>query len=262
MPNGWYLIKEHESEGRKILGLFLIKYEYLYQNKYLVNQFHSRFHTEDQAEILSTGRDDAMAVRDSEGVEIFYLTGQVEGEASPLRGMMVLGMLILFLFFLIKYFFSRLYFRSDSIGSLALGVVVICALRYLMLWSAWPWSLVDIGAFDPSIYAHSFLYPSLADLVINSFLLLMMAYVFKEWFRRTRFRIPTWSLRLFVVGFFLLASMLDSLFRSLIQDSNIQFNISNFFELDLYSVFGVMGVSMLLVAMLFSGADTRGCHSR
>lgn len=251
LPNGWYLIKEHRVEGRRIFGLFLIKYEYLYQNKYLVNQFHPRFYTEEKAEILSTARDGAMAVKDSQGLEIFYLSGQVEGDSTSARGMMVLACLVLFLFFFIKFFFAKLYARSDSMGMLWIGVLAVCAVRLLMLFSRWPWSLAEIGVFDPSVYAHSFLYPSLADLVINAFLLLMLAYVFKEWLKRTSFRLPFWSLPLAIVGFFMLARMLDSLFKSLIQDSNIQFNISNFFELDLYSVFGVIGVSMLLIAMLF-----------
>lgn len=250
LPNGWYLIKDVQVDQRQMIGLFLIKYEYLYQNKHLNNRFHPCFNIEDGAEISTAQCDDCFAVHNSAGEEIFQVTVQASDRPEPLRLALLVISLLLLLYVGIKFLFNALYQRSGRLGILAIGLTAVLGLRLLTLKLGVPASLRALSVFDPAIFARSFLYPSLADLLINAFILLLLSYVGKTWVKRRESRIHTSLIALLSGGFFYSARRLDRLFYSLIRDSKIQFNISNFFDLDIHSLAGVVAICMLGIAML------------
>ncbi|NNK81292.1 MAG: hypothetical protein HKO93_07325, partial [Flavobacteriales bacterium] len=251
LPNGWYQILKISEGGKEVFGAFLIKNEYLYENKYLVNEFHPCFKLSRSPEIVFTDVKGSHPIETSTGEVLFYIVDEKESEKSPLEGLYVLLMILVSSYFLVRYLFKALYTRSTSWWMLISAISLILLLRIITLWLGYPFGIDDSPIFDSLVYENSIVYPSLADLVINSYILLLCAFGFKEWLKRGDIKVSRPVVALLALVFFFFARALDVLFQDLIQGSAIGFNISNFFDLDFYSVCGIFSMSALLIAMLF-----------
>ncbi len=251
LSNGWYLIDKLEEEGRTVFGLFLIKYEYLYENKYLVNQFHSCFNLQNNPRIQFTPEGRALPILNADTEVIFYLSEEHNPNVSSYKGVIILFFLGISVFLVLRYVFNLLYSRNQSLWVFISAALIILLTRYLTLQWGWPSGLRSIDLFDVAAFRDSVWHPSLADLVVNAFLLLLLSYIYKEWIRNSNEGKGLIHISLLTVGFFYLCRRLDSLIKGLIQDSNVRFDISNFFDLDVFSIYGVIGVALLLLALLF-----------
>jgi two-component system nitrogen regulation sensor histidine kinase NtrY len=251
LANGWYLIDKVEHGNRHLYGLFLIKHEYHYQNRYLVNDFHSCFPIKEHPQILFAETEQTIPIYQAEGDVLFYMAPESASSSSKEVGVIYLFLLIVFLFFFIKYFFRSLFDRSSSFLMLFGALIALLILRAIVLWSG-PFELLSsLELFNPRLYRYSLWYPSLGDLALNGFILLMLSYSLKEWISARDEGGNAGVVILLLLGYFFLARSLDDLFKELIQGSEIGFNISNFFDLDIYSVIGILSVSAMLLAMLF-----------
>ncbi len=105
--------------------------------------------------------------------------------------------------------------------------------------------------FDPSVYASNFLHPSLGDLFVNAVLLFWLVNFYQShndhlpWFR---YRIPErvkYYGKLFIltaIGF-----LLAGVIISLVRDSKISFDVTNFFSLNIYSVSSFVILCLLVL---------------
>ncbi|NQY68266.1 MAG: GHKL domain-containing protein [Flavobacteriales bacterium] len=124
-------------------------------------------------------------------------------------------------------------------------------LRYILIEFRFPGSLFDLEIFHPRLYGFSFWFPSLGDFILNSILIVYGSFLV---FNR-RFESPVNSsastqsglLRISLFFLILLAFswFISDLFISLIIDSNISFDISNFTDINEYSILGLTGVALL-----------------
>ncbi|SHI56641.1 Histidine kinase-, DNA gyrase B-, and HSP90-like ATPase [Hymenobacter daecheongensis DSM 21074] len=73
---------------------------------------------------------------------------------------------------------------GEIVAAAATVVVPLAAFRAVLLYLGLPFSVIEIPLFDPRVYAASWLAPSLGDLLINAFLLLLTAYYGLVLFRR------------------------------------------------------------------------------
>ncbi|MDE3253864.1 MAG: hypothetical protein KGO92_13740, partial [Bacteroidota bacterium] len=106
--------------------------------------------------------------------------------------------------------------------------------------------------FDPSVYASNFLHPSLGDLMVNAILLFWLVSFYKShndhqpWFR---FQLPKKLYQ--YAGLFLLTMicfLLAGIIISLVKDSKIPFDVTNFFGLTIYSVISFIILCFLVLS--------------
>ncbi|WP_345600421.1 hypothetical protein, partial [Thermocatellispora tengchongensis] len=84
---------------------------------------------------------------------------------------------------------ARQRFAQGRVWQGALLVLVpLLLFRAVLLYLGLPFSLLEIGLFDPRVYAASLLSPSLGDLLLNALLLLVMAWYALLLFRRYKLR--------------------------------------------------------------------------
>lgn len=110
----------------------------------------------------------------------------------------------------------------------------------------------EFEIFDPSVYASSYFLPSLGDLILHLFLAVGVFSILQQFRAGFIKRIPLF-VRAFVLV--LLLDMVIGVVAGLVMDSNISFDLHNFFSLNYLSLLALLcaGLMMFMVIRLFSG---------
>ncbi len=121
-----------------------------------------------------------------------------------------------------------------------------------------PLNFDQIELFKPSIYASNFILRSLGDLLINSLLfiwiVLFMRYHYRYDFSRIKFksRFNKYAVIIFISLLMVITTLtVGYVIRSLVADSQISFDVINFFTLNIYSVIGFIVLSCLSTGYFF-----------
>ncbi len=194
------------------------------------------------------------------GKTIFYLDKKASG-AVPYNSRLTLWLRlggIIFLLLLIHSFAESLTRRRkiwQGIAFLGLSLLVIRVVTY---WFPSLLNLRQFELFDPSIYGANIIQRSLGDLLFNS--LLFCWFVLFAWGKVQRAeiigsRMPLWlrwvtgiiSLCLLIYSTFILSSVI----RSIVADSKISFDVTDFFSLNSYSVVGFIVLACLSLAYYY-----------
>lgn len=267
LRNGWFEVMHPQTNStttRTIVGLVLIKNEYPYQNKYLVNEFQKDFSVPAETRLITDNPNAANGVRNISGDYLFSLRfNSANNSVSVFSYISVLLDLLGFILVLVflKDRFRLLYSRTGKNYAILLFIALVIALRYVLIRFSLPQGFYVFDLFSPSIYAdaNSVWLTSLGDLLINIVLLFYLSYVIFNEFDfdvlqkriKKRSRIPVTFL--VFLGYFWFSWLITQLFTGLIQNSNIPFGINNIFSLNQYSYIGIIIFGLLLfVYFLFA----------
>ena len=256
LPNGWYQVLVFKKGNIKTVCLILIKYEYSFENEYLENTFQKDFDIPENIGIShELVKNPVCSVN---GTPLFSLdfTGY-----TPSYDHYVFLLFFLFLsaFFSLSF---AIYFLYSAIEWLRKKpwLFVICfiadvaLLRLLQMYFTFPASLYSTVWFSPLYYSSSVFLPSAGDYLINSLIMLMVAYVaFVKLYREKP--IPGrqlasgifngWKAVLFILAIYMLLCYgLNDLIR----------NSSFFLDLKDISKIGLQSLIGLLIAYLLSMA--------
>ncbi|MDP2424207.1 MAG: ATP-binding protein [Bacteroidales bacterium] len=261
LSSGFYLAEVLQKEADTYLALLLIKHVYPYENEYLVSGFNTWFSLPDEVEIRweSTGYD----IEDKNQDFLFAL----EFPLKPVKSRsysLVLLVLYLVSFLLIINGLHHLYRGlSPSVKSknllFAAFLFDIILLRALLQYFKIPHVLYETQLFSPALLAISNFIPSLGDLLVNTAIILSIAWFFyksdllignKPQTTLGR-NISGFTLLLHVFIFFQVFMML---FRSIIFNSVISFDLNNIFGLTTESLLGYLAIAGLLLAYFFISA--------
>lgn len=141
--------------------------------------------------------------------------------------------------------------RSFTMGVLFL-IVVIISVRILSYYIPIFFNSRQFELFDPSVYGSNNILKSLGDLLINVVLLLWILLFIRKYAIKASFKfIPVNK----YAGMFLMAGSIFSItilfgniIRSLVADSEISFNVTNFFSLSVFSFTGFFILGCLAFA--------------
>jgi hypothetical protein len=131
-------------------------------------------------------------------------------------------------------------------------VLSLAAIRILLYLFPNFFYLRQFPLFDPGVYSSNWLNRSLGDLLINTILFCWLTVFI--WFNMGPIRkIPSFlkGKRIYVAGvlalFFLILSTFElaNIVRSMVADSKISFNVTDFFSLDVYTIVGFVVLALL-----------------
>ncbi len=251
--NGWYQVFKRATGTTTLVGLYLVKNQYAYQNKYIINRFNPTLKLPDNAEIIVNSKEKTYSINNSAEQYIFSIrfdNKAGENQAFPFAAIAFgLGMLCLFILLLD---FVVLMGRIRSGWGLLIFVIVL--LRLWMGASHFPSALYETPLFSPNYYASSYLLNSIGDLLTGSLLLsLIVIYAYLYCSGMVLFRIEKlpkkrWSvIILFLLTLtFLFSVLINYILSGLIINSQISFNINNVFELSTFSIIGIIIIAILL----------------
>jgi signal transduction histidine kinase len=244
--NGWYRCITVNTANRKIVGLYLIKQDYNYENKYLSNSFHSSFGLPNTVR-FSSSQDDAFSIKDENNDFLFSLSFPpykhlTSAQSSGLFVIYIVAVLLLLGFLYELY--RMLYIRTGRWQLFIIGFILDVALvRVLLFYFRKPEALFQSRLFMPHYYAHSDWIPSIGDLFLNVLFVLIIGFFFyyhikfhRKNLRKSRFHKVFLILTLFL-HIFIFFKGIVFIFDSLIIDSNISLDLNNIFDLSWMSLF-------------------------
>lgn len=243
LQNGWYYTKIVEVEEFTVCASFLIKKDYSYENKDLVNEFVSPLKVSYDATI-SLEQDPDFSIYASSGEFLFSLIPNShqpagEGESQILFLLLFLS-LVLWLIILLHY--TEL-IRKPYRWIVLLALIVI---RLLSIQFGWFKFMHDTHAFQASLYGTNQWFPNFFEYLLNCTLILFLVFFLKN--RLQEFK-PTNYGRLIGHIFFLLNIpfwiLLLYLNKGLIENSSIPLIIDRLFSLNLYSVLAIVSIGIL-----------------
>src|SRR3569833_3164243 len=226
-----------KSEGNFSVIFFIpVKFDYRFQNEYLKNTFATDLLKDDNIEIADFTDKPVYDVHSSVDNHKYLFSVKLKpGEVNHtfFYYEITIWLLTLLCFCVLmhnicSYVASKGYF----VVSLIILAAFICLTRWINLYYGWPEFTIKLDIFSPQLYASSAIYPSLGDLCINIFFICWFISFLYSRRRNLLKRIPctTGSYVIFTASLVLLmlfATLLLDIFRGLITNSKISFDVSN-----------------------------------
>jgi two-component system nitrogen regulation sensor histidine kinase NtrY len=245
LDNGYYVWRKQTAAKSITIALMPVKWNYFVTNTYLENSFVAGKGIEINYDISPAAT--PVSVNSISGRHLFYLTVRSGNNVSENNRLSVwfrmFAILLILIFIHLRA--TDIARRQGLIKSLLFLIPLIVVLRLMSYYFPFPLNFRQFELFDPAIYGSSFVLRSLGDLLINAVLFTWIVLFIhnqvyeknikltndKPWFR--------WII-LGVVCVLLLAVTFTTgqVIRSMVADSQISFDVINFFTLNIYSVTG------------------------
>ncbi len=263
LVNGWYVInkKSYESANGllyEIVSLIPVKWNYYIENKYLINSFTALSNIQNEYDISATPT--RTVIKNIHGKNLFYLK-QIKYNIISHDNVISIWLrvlaAILILFFIQKL--AKFYYeRKGFWPSFFILILSILALRTLSYFLPIPLNFKQLELFSPDVYGYNFIFHSLGDLLINSLLFIWLVLFIRFHYRfqyvetnfNTKFKRYAFvgAVSLLMIAITILCG---NIVRSLVSDSQISFDVINFFTLSIYSVVGFIVLSCIATGYFF-----------
>ncbi len=280
-PNGlYYIIKKTVADSNrtgKLLSFAMIpvRSEFFITTDYLPQKFFYSSTADKRVKISDAVTD--FPVKTVSGKTLFYLDkkASVAVPYNDRRTILLRFSGVLFLFLFIHLLVESVSRKNKTWKAIGLLTIVLIFLRLTTYYFPSILNLRQFELFSPLIYGSNAIQRSLGDLLVNSILFCWV--VLFAWSKLRYIENPTtnFSVRLrWAAGLFALCLLIISTFvlatviRSLVADSKISFDVTNFFSLNRYTVAGFFVLACLslsyyyfsqllfrLIFPLFAGKD-------
>jgi signal transduction histidine kinase len=265
--NGYYTVYKKTvrlGDGSLCYAMALIpvKWNYFLPASYLSNNFTylkgiEKYYT------LSDVQQTELQVKSTDGTGLFWLREQ-SNYPQPLNTVtVILRLLAVFcLLMFIQKTAAALTSKYNFFISLLFLVGVIVLLRTLSYYFPIPLNLRQFELFDPAVYGSNRILRSLGDLFLNSFLLLWILLFIRRYGKTARwFPVKINDKAGLIISAVLLVAitiMFGNIIRSMVSDSQISFNVTDFFDLSTFSfvgfcILGSLALNYFLLADWLSG---------
>ena len=262
-PNGYYVTLKQSLDSTTVDTLVAycmipVQYDYYIANDQFPVDFVHNSKAGKKIEITYDFTE--FPVKTDKGDIIFYLKAKDFSPLSTTEQIAVWLRIIAFLFLLVFIHFlcdqiSDRYGAWKGIGLLVGAVILLRVISYFV---PYPINFRQFELFDPTVYGSNSVQKSLGDLLINSLLFCwIVLFIWVKQGRRSQgifsatAERPMWmgvaAAVLLVVTTFISAYIV----RSLALDSNISFDVMNFFSLNKFSAFGFAILSIISIAYYY-----------
>ena len=256
-PHGNFIVvkKQLELKARQYLVFTVlpVQWTYFIHNKYFHTDFAAFQGLANQYEVNTEHHGET--VNNIEGKYLFSIRlkdgkGFIAYDTITILLRVLAIVLMCFFFQLVAEDIVTVFNFSKGFLFLLISVLL---LRLLAYWFAFPFDYSKLPLFDPAVYASNFLHPSLGDLLINSILFFWVLLFYKNYLNRTTWlerNLPFWGYSsIAVTGLTISCFTAVWIITSLVQDSKISFDVSNFFSLTVYS--SVSFIILCFIALNF-----------
>lgn len=226
-----------------LVGMIPIHWNYFIESKYFRNSFAHSSSLDNMYYIDKSGS--GYPVYNSKGDAVFKIGKYAENpNAHPDTVSLVFKLLgILFVLIFINGIINEITLTNGFYKGAFWLLITVVLLRFMTYWLPIPFNYRTYELFSPIIYASNVLHSSLGDLLINTLLFFWITFFIKyrhtEVKKRHRALVEKYRKLLGVGGLFLFAFCtlnMVSIICSLVIDSKIPLNVTNFFTLNIYTV--------------------------
>lgn len=259
LANGFYVWNKYDSAGVFAIALIPVKWNYVVDNNYLDNNFVDNPQTGLQYDIFP-GNAKNGNVQSIHNIPLFHLLQKSTGVVIKDNIFSVCFRIVAALLVLLFVHLCAVYIavKSRLRYAILFLVAMIIFLRVLAYLFPIPLNLRQLELFDPTIYGSNFILRSLGDLLINSMLFVWVIIFARKQLNEKNigFKLTKSYYKWLLVGagsFIMLAATFIAIhvIRSLVLDSQISFDVINFFSLNIYSVIGFVVLCCIAVGFYF-----------
>ncbi len=259
LQNGYYVWRKAKVINGIAIALIPVKWNYIVTNDYLKNTFVIGEELENNYDIsLETG---PVTVKCLNGKELFYVFKKA-GTIIPKSNVISVWLRILGAIFLLLFIhFCAVHISvHNRLWKAALFLfIIVSGLRIASYYFPIPLNLRQFELFDPAVYGSNVVLRSLGDLLINAVLFVWVILFIrnqlqeKKYVIAPKFHLVKWLL-LVIVALLLLAAtfICGRILRSMVADSQISFDVINFFTLNVYSIIGFMVLCCIAIGYFLS----------
>jgi len=261
ISNSFFVRKEKISENIIISGLILIKRDYPYENRFLENGFSKDFNLSKDVRLMIDQLEPGInSVYSKEGEFLFSLDYNMAKKWDKIKMITSISMyclaFIVFLLF-IRGCFIQLIKRYGNYLFFIL-ILFLALIFFGFHYYRIPDIIFHLDLFSPERFAQSALLPSLGDLLILSVLFLYaVVFFYSEVEINHEILLRSSWKRFFVLLFSGIVILIwyrftFSLFKSLILDSTISFQVFKILDISVHTLIGflILGLNFVSLAML------------
>ena len=255
-----YIKKTEKGQGNRTfiaIALIPIRWQYYISTPNLKSEFVEYPSAENRVRISIVETD--FPVKSVTGKVLFYLERIQSYNAAkyswPLLILVFTGILLILV--IIHNLARGIAEKFGSIAGAVFLVVVIIMLRAMVYYFPSLLHLRQYELFDPTIYSSSFVLSSLGDLLINTLLFCWIIMFIRLESSDINFYFPGNNWRKWIlIGLILIILVITSfvfadIVQSLVADARISFNVTNFFQLTIYSFVGFIVLASLALSFFF-----------
>jgi len=241
--------------NNKLTVLFPILITYPRENDYLRSHFLADDHIPVSSQITGSRSVESIAVYASGALPECYLLVHKEDIQHNIPDNLIISFIIISLLASVSWVHlmmihlakkrSRLLAFTSTIG-------LIIFLRGLTYVVGLPFGLGNIKFFSPVLYASSSFLPSLGDMLLNTICLLWIVVFLVRYLPYKNPLIPINKIKLKQLAALVIIALLTSYaysfvntIRSLVIDSNISFDVSHFYSINIYTILGLFTIALL-----------------
>ncbi len=257
LRNGWYLLlkKSDPNHVRITIGLVPIKYDYRFENQFLKNEFPVDLKIPSNFTITEDELKGSVPVRSREGNVLLRLySDETKNDSEANVGLVLL---YVFIFLIVFYYLQikalQLVKSHGSRVAVSFLLFSLVAIRLGMIWFVFPAEFHKLELFNPTLYASSWFTESLGDLCIScAFLFWVVLFSFKLERSFSLFLFPARFKNiekvLLVASIFASSAFLLWLFKTMVLDSLISFQVYDILSLSIYSLIGLVCITIVVIA--------------
>ncbi|HAN39001.1 MAG TPA: hypothetical protein DCQ29_08880 [Chitinophagaceae bacterium] len=264
--NGLFALQKHTFEYKRskyiLVGLIPLHWDYFVENKYLKNEFAFSTRAEDYYKVVTTPTPFTVRYQNQPLVYIdkkdAVNTPTLNSIALSMR-LIAIALLAILLYRLVKAINSAIGFR----WAMLFLVTTLLLVRVISYWgeASLPWFGTEL--FDAAIYASNNINKSLGDLLINTlciFAIVAFGYfqypnykahslhIVQRWHKHSKLLI---AVVIHIVAF-LVAGYIMGVIHSLVVDSKIPFAVTDFFQLNGYTLLAFIIIALLLLSLFYA----------
>lgn len=245
LDNGYYAWNKKAAAKSITVALIPVKWNYFVVNPYLENKFVAGKEIERNFDIA--GKAEGASIRSITGSTLFFLAekpGQVIPQNNKIAVWFRIFAALLVLLF-IHLLAGRIAAARGGAKALLFLLPVVLVLRLLSYYFPIPLNFRQFELFDPSIYGSTVVLRSLGDLLINSVLFTWIVLFIRSHVHESQVKQVAastwikWVLPAAVCIILLITTFTAGrIISSMVADSQISFDVINFFTLNIYSIAG------------------------
>lgn len=251
--NGWYQVTKYTDTTHHeiFVGLAAVKYEYPFENKFLKNDFAFSFHLPNGFNLSIPPMEGAAPIKNLSGETLFYLYSSGDNNEINANLLLLISQLIILLvgaYYLHTIAVFLTVSRNFIIGFSFLAIAIL-SIRGAMLWLNQPSEFYKLNLFDPKFYASSVVTKSLGDLIINSLAIVWLVLFHAKYSPplSEKNKVPKFFKLQNIALVFAYTGLVWWVFKTLVMDSIISFEVYNLLSLNLYSLLGILCITLLLI---------------
>ena len=260
LPNGYYVWRKSNIGSGTIVALIPVKWNYVISNEYLKNTFVIGQSIENNYDVSL--EPSGVAVKSVNGTELFYLIKKA-GTIIPKNNTLSVWLRISAIVFILLFLhFCALYISMHNRlwKAMLFLVVIVTGLRVLSYYFPVPLNFRQFELFDPAIYGSSVVLRSLGDLLINAILFVWLILFLRQQLQEKKYTLAKkgqlikWlSLILAAIVLLTATFVCGHTIRSMVADSQISFDVINFFTLNAYSIIGFVVLCCIAIGYFLLG---------